>query len=762
MAGREAQYKKYQTEIDSLKKQVNSEKEKFKKDLKALKDKHAKENEEQKALITDLQQKFQAQLDSHTELVNKLKESEQNKSKSKSKSRSRADHGKSPASGRGGRSRSVDSTASNQSTRRSRSHSKSRSRSRSSSQGSRGSSHRGSSPEGHDRSTSRSPERTPSPTPDEKAKKAKKEAKKQARKKKFDQIQHDIAKLQSEWQNYQAGSSSESEQSDNEVIINSKPKKKKRADSESPSRQRRDDRGSSRRRSQSKRQRSEGRPSRSRSRSPKRPRRDEVDSHDSRRHRSDRRRSPARSRSNSPRRHRRDDQTSDPRFPDANEYKVTFRNKSASRRDERNRERNGPLVHCGSSASTSQKVHVPGASQAELEAQIKQFVTDEDLKKFDFHVTPKGSSDVLDFSSKPHVPVKARDVTNSNRMAPGRDYLAAGRYVSNIISDIQNSGNKGSRSLSDRFAPTGSSAFDCNHHPDRQIIDLSGDDNIVTVSSHSRKSGARDHENSRQLPYMEAGGVATDHQGPNMAPCDKPPFDLSALQLQVHSGVGDYLDVSIIKKIFNKEFIDLATLLPPDISQLDKKQSGRFNWDPKTKHLTQEEDDPKTLGTFNMWSKAFEIFMEVHLMRYPEEAAQLLRYVRLVRDAAYMHARSKIQHWRLYDTEFRKKLARYPTIRWDTTDQYLWNRLVILQLAGASGSSTNDNRSKKGGASFKSKNPCKEFNSEAGCSRAKCRFTHICDYCKKPRHTSLVCNKRKKDDEKKKGEKKSSKENSDH
>ena len=367
-------------------------------------------------------------------------------------------------------------------------------------------------------------------------------------------------------------------------------------------------------------------------------------------------------------------------------------------------------------------------------------MTDEDLKKFDFHVTPKGS-DVLDFSSKPHVPVKARDVTNSNRMAPGRDYLAAGRYVSNIIADIQNSG-KGSRSLSDRFAPSlGTSAVNCNHPSDRQIIDLSGDDNfgnIVTVSPHSKNSGTRDHQNSRQFPYLEAGGVATDHQGPNMAPSDKPPFDLSALQLQVHSGVGDYLDVSIIKKIFNKEYIDLATLLPPDISQLDKKQSGRFNWDPKTKHLTQEEDDPKTLGTFNMWSKAFEIFMEVHLMRYPEEAAQLLRYVRLVRDAAYMHARSKIQHWRLYDTEFRKKLARYPTIRWDTTDQYLWNRLVILQLAGASGSSTNDNRSKKGGASFKSKNPCKEFNSEAGCSRAKCRFTHI---------------KRKKDEEnKKKGE----------
>ena len=152
---------------------------------------------------------------------------------------------------------------------------------------------------------------------------------------KFEEIQLNMAKLQSEWDKYRADSSSESEQSDNEVTINKKHSHK-RAHSQSPRRH--------------KRHRSE-----------------------SNRHRSERRRrSPTRSPSRSPKRHRKEDGTNISQFPDAREFKDTVKNRSSSTRDDRNRERNGPF-HCGSSSSASvgQILRVPGASKGELESQIR-------------------------------------------------------------------------------------------------------------------------------------------------------------------------------------------------------------------------------------------------------------------------------------------------------------------------------------------------------------------------------------------------------
>ncbi len=156
--------------------------------------------------------------------------------------------------------------------------------------------------------------------------------------------------------------------------------------------------------------------------------------------------------------------------------------------------------------------------------------------------------------------------------APGRDYAAAANYVSNVIADLQNTGM--SQNLSDRFKSDPSALkesaslpfSDRNCNQDRHIIDVSVHENNVARFSTSEKSGSHGtpsgqwttpyHSDSRHIPNKEnlsLGGVAIDPQGPNKAPSEKPPFDLSALQLQVHSGVGDYL-WSIGQKVLLSDF----------------------------------------------------------------------------------------------------------------------------------------------------------------------------------------------------------------
>ena len=202
--------------------------------------------------------------------------------------------------------------------------------------------------------------------------------------------------------------------------------------------------------------------------------------------------------------------------------------------------------------------------------------------------------------------------------------------------------------------------------------------------------------------------------------------------------IADHLDAGVIQKIRNKQFVELATLLPPDVQELDKKKLKSLKWDPDTENITYSEGEDKTLDTFTIWSKAFRIYMAVYLAGNtdPDLLQQMLSYERHISTAASMHARLNISSWRTYDYVFRKKMSKYPHLRWDARDEENWNFLVVLPMAAAQSVYGAENGK---GMEFQSPKICRDFNSTMGCSRNYCKFAHACAYCKKQNHPEEKC-----------------------
>ncbi len=227
----------------------------------------------------------------------------------------------------------------------------------------------------------------------------------------------------------------------------------------------------------------------------------------------------------------------------------------------------------------------------------------------------------------------------------------------------------------------------------------------------------------------------------------------------------DHLDKATIEKILSLEFVDLGTLLPPTIPELDKKNSKRVQWDKDQKDFVEVTDE-KSLNNYTIWAKAFRIYMAVIIQKYPELAPQMLVYMSDIQRAAQSQSKFKISTWRQYDWVFRQAMAKYPFRRWDVIDQTHWSTYIVDKTAAARienpSSNSNGYHGNGGNKNFKksgngnSNTPtkfCKDYNGingSEGCKRERCRFKHSCSYCKKPRHPEFLCRNKKKDLENKK------------
>lgn len=142
------------------------------------------------------------------------------------------------------------------------------------------------------------------------------------------------------------------------------------------------------------------------------------------------------------------------------------------------------------------------------------------------------------------------------------------------------------------------------------------------------------------------------------------------------------------------------------------------------------------------WLTAWNIFVSVHLIYFPEDGPSLPQHCEYVRDAAKIS-----RNWESYDKNFRKKMARFPQDRkWNCKDQDLWND-DILSVPSSSfmpnpgvpvmGRTSNfpgnvKKVSKISGSNLGldpySSGVCKKFNFET-CGYGNCRFKHVCGSC---------------------------------
>ena len=218
--------------------------------------------------------------------------------------------------------------------------------------------------------------------------------------------------------------------------------------------------------------------------------------------------------------------------------------------------------------------------------------------------------------------------------------------------------------------------------------------------------------------------------------------------------LGDNLSQQVREKIAKGQFVDFALLINNkggEVQDPFEQRALGFN------HLGQviikdTKPQPKISG-INSWTNAFLVFAAVYLKAHPSRTQEILKYGDLVRTAA---SRFGQWGWKEYDTQFRMRMQLHPERSWATIDGELWALYVAIpapanvphnnnnsqnsQVRGGvqSSQSYRGGSHSSGGSIPGSKNPCYDFNGQ-GCTRATCRFLHVCSLCKGDNHTANNC-----------------------
>ena len=189
--------------------------------------------------------------------------------------------------------------------------------------------------------------------------------------------------------------------------------------------------------------------------------------------------------------------------------------------------------------------------------------------------------------------------------------------------------------------------------------------------------------------------------------------------LTVHAHVPE----KIRAKIWLGEFVDLYTLLPEvSLGQQDFSltiRSGDNDSNPAVCMIPRAKSE---IRSFPQWSKAFQIFMSVFLMK-PDNALaapKMLKYMHVVRNLS-----ERGGNWRGYDESFRT-LMRSEGWAWDCINYELWLNAAqqpLPRVAPQVGSSFLNR-----GTGTRSNAVCFAFN-QARCMRNPCRFRHLCRWC---------------------------------
>ena len=138
------------------------------------------------------------------------------------------------------------------------------------------------------------------------------------------------------------------------------------------------------------------------------------------------------------------------------------------------------------------------------------------------------------------------------------------------------------------------------------------------------------------------------------------------------------------------------------------------------------------------FTDAFMIFMSIYLMKYQDQAFQLLNYLKQKRPAVNKHPGDGCIS---YDEQFRIRKAIDHKAQWGQIKTTLWLTIVGAGLDEKTDTqSTNQAPSKMINVPHQSKVglPCFDYN--AGFCRWKdCKYMHVCALCKRGGHTEQAC-----------------------
>ena len=272
----------------------------------------------------------------------------------------------------------------------------------------------------------------------------------------------------------------------------------------------------------------------------------------------------------------------------------------------------------------------------------------------------------------------------------------------------------------------------------------------------------------KDLPYYEQQQILPNLLDPvpvlnsvHQRVSDEP--DLHILRSQLHMAMIDeeydsvsvHVDQFLKEKIEKGEYVDLARLLPKDrvqaIDDADKQTLQLFHKDGQTFYAPPVSQGV-AISSYGKWDKAFRIFSNIYLKKYPNRALELNEYNHTI------HHISQTYIWDncyAYDKEFRYFMSIHPERSWGTILHKAWSfRLNDKIRFHGEDYNNNNNRSyhnrfhRGNGNNHGNKEPCGRFNRGRCTYGASCKFDHRCKYCSKFGHGIHNCRKLQADKDK--------------
>ena len=200
------------------------------------------------------------------------------------------------------------------------------------------------------------------------------------------------------------------------------------------------------------------------------------------------------------------------------------------------------------------------------------------------------------------------------------------------------------------------------------------------------------------------------------------------------------------QKIWSEQYIDIATLLDP---QINTQVGLTILSDPGEPIKFGPSKSTKTINSLGQWCSAFEIFITIYCQKNPGAISPLLTYMNTIKSLSHKNG-----DYIGYDRDFRY-MKQTMNLAWDSIHTGLW--LECRDNGKYNKTVENRNRSKSNNDSFRPKNGnakngqskihpfgyCFRFHNYGKCGRASCKFKHTCYECNDEQHAFIKCPKNK-------------------
>ena len=190
--------------------------------------------------------------------------------------------------------------------------------------------------------------------------------------------------------------------------------------------------------------------------------------------------------------------------------------------------------------------------------------------------------------------------------------------------------------------------------------------------------------------------------------------------LSLHGHVSEKLRI----KVWSDEFVDLNSLLPEvSLVHQDMTLTIRPEGDSGCPAICVATKPKAEIRTFHVWSKAFDIFCSVYLLKPTNimHAPQFLKYRHTIRSLC-----ERGGNWRGYDESFRA-LRGVEGWAWDEIHSELWLHAAQPSIPKVATASKQPFLNK--GQGSRTNGLCFTFNSSGQCPFNPCRFRHMCRWC---------------------------------